>query len=243
MYEIVLAYYQPIFEQLFADDYPKRQKDLDQLKGIMAGYEDLQSFIDDTTLDPPESDQHGHRRAEDRLVLSTIHSAKGLEFDAVFVIGLAEGRFPHASAMIGEQWEEERRLLYVAATRARKFLYLSYPRELMTPDRQFRRVGMSPFLTELGPGLYERISAEAGSTGEWAGATSHPDPAAPRLPAAPARRQPPAISEFAKGCKVSHPFFGEGKVTKLSGARTLDVLFDRHGMKTLHLDYAKLTIL
>ncbi|MBB5347588.1 ATP-dependent helicase [Desulfoprunum benzoelyticum] len=243
LYEVVLAYYQPIFEQLFADDYPKRQKDLDQLKGVMAGYQDLQSFIDDTALDPPEPDQHGHRRAEERLVLSTIHSAKGLEFDAVFVIGLAEGRFPHAAAMIGEQWEEERRLLYVAATRARKFLYLCYPRELMTPDRQFRRAGMSPFLTELGPGLYERISAEAGSTGEWSGSTSIPDPAAPRLPAAPARRQPPAISEFAKGCKVSHPFFGEGKVTKLSGPRTLDVLFDRHGMKTLHLDYAKLTIL
>jgi len=243
LYEVVLAYYQPIFEQLFADDYPKRQKDLDQLKGVMAGYQDLQSFIDDTALDPPESGQHGHRRAEDRLVLSTIHSAKGLEFDAVFVIGLAEGRFPHAAAMIGEQWEEERRLLYVAATRARKFLYLCYPRELMTPDRQFRRVGMSPFLAELGPGLYERIAAETGITREWSEPTAYPAPAAPRLPAAPPRQQPPAVSEFTKGCKVSHPFFGEGKVTKLSGPRTLDVLFDRHGMKTLHLDYAKLTIL
>ena len=243
LYEVVLAYYQPIFEQLFADDYPKRQKDLDQLKGVMAGYQDLQSFIDDTALDPPESDQHGHRRAEERLVLSTIHSAKGLEFDAVFVIGLAEGRFPHAAAMIGEQWEEERRLLYVAATRARKFLYLCYPRELMTPDRQFRRVGMSPFLAELGPGLYERITAETGITREWSEPTAYSAPAAPLLPAAPPRQQPPALSEFTKGCKVSHPFFGEGKVTKLSGPRTLDVLFDRHGMKTLHLDYAKLTIL
>ena len=243
LYEVVLAYYQPIFEQLFADDYPKRQKDLDQLKGVMAGYQDLQSFIDDTALDPPESDQHGHRRAEERLVLSTIHSAKGLEFDAVFVIGLAEGRFPHAAAMIGEQWEEERRLLYVAATRARKFLYLCYPRELMTPDRQFRRVGMSPFLAELGSGLYERITAEVGITREWSEPTEYSAPAAPRLAAAPPRQQPAAVSEFAKGCKVSHPFFGEGKVTKLSGPRTLDVLFDRHGMKTLHLDYAKLTIL
>ncbi len=241
LYEVVLAYYQPIFEQLFADDYPKRQKDLDQLKGVMAGYQDLQSFIDDTALDPPESNQHGHRRQEERLVLSTIHSAKGLEFDAVFVIGLAEGRFPHAAAMLGEQWEEERRLLYVAATRAKKYLYLCYPRELMTPDRQFRRVGMSPFLAELGPGLYERVT-EAGIAREWTGPTEFSAPAAPRLAAAPPRQQL-AAADFTKGCKVSHPFFGEGKVTKLSGPRTLDVLFDRHGMKTLHLDYAKLTIL
>ena len=89
-------------------------------------------------------------------MLSTIHSAKGLEWEAVFIIGLADGRFPHASAFPGEQWEEERRLLYVAATRAKKHLYLTYPRELMSPDRKFRRVGMSPFLAELTPGCYER---------------------------------------------------------------------------------------
>ena len=156
LYEIILKYYQPIFERLYSDDYPKRQKDIDQLKSIMDGYEDLQSFIDDTTLDPPEegaTDGHGL----DRLVLSTIHSAKGLEFEAVFVIGMADGRFPHAAATFGEQWEEERRLLYVAATRAKKYLYLTYPRQLMTQDRQFRRTGMSPFLSELSGGLYERI--------------------------------------------------------------------------------------
>ncbi len=128
-----------------SDDFPKRQKDLDQLKSIMGGYEDLQSFIDDTTLDPPEeSGEEG--RGMERLMLSTIHSSKGLEFEAVFVIRVADGRFPHASATFSEQWEEERRLLYVAATRAKKYLYLTYPRQLMTQDRQFRRVGMSPFL-------------------------------------------------------------------------------------------------
>lgn len=245
LYEVVLAYYQPVFERLFADDYPKRQKDLDQLKSVLVGYRDLQSFIDDTALDPPESEQHGHRRPEERLILSTIHSAKGLEFDAVFVIGLAEGRFPHAAAMAGEQWEEERRLLYVAATRARKHLYLCYPRELMTPDRQFRRVGMSPFLAELGPGLYERITADCVGERQYGSV----DPAGtlsagpPVRPVKAEKPRPAAAGDFSKGCKVSHPFFGEGTVTRLSGPRTLDVLFDRHGLKTLHLDYAKLTIL
>jgi DNA helicase-2/ATP-dependent DNA helicase PcrA len=51
------------------------------------------------------------------------------------------------------------------------------------------------------------------------------------------------IADFALGCKVSHPFFGNGTVAKISTGRSLDVLFDRHGVKTLHLDYAKLTIL
>jgi DNA helicase-2/ATP-dependent DNA helicase PcrA len=243
LYEVVLAYYQPIFERLFADDYPKRQKDIDQLKSVMAGYQDLQSFIDDTALDPPESESHGHRRQDERLVLSTIHSAKGLEFDAVFVIGLAEGRFPHAAAMAGEQWEEERRLLYVAATRARKHLYFCYPRELMTPDRQFRRVGMSPFLAELSPGLYERISADDLAGRRFETTAPSETAIADRLPRPAKKARPAAVSDFTKGCKVSHPFFGEGTVTKLSGPRTIDVLFDRHGMKTLHLDYAKLTIL
>ncbi len=240
VYESVLAYYQPVFEQLFADDYPKRQKDLDQLKSIMAGYEDLQSFIDDTALDPPETGQHMAKGQRERLVLSTIHSAKGLEFEAVFVIGLAEGRFPHASAIQGEQWEEERRLLYVAATRAKKQLYLCYPKELMTPDRLFKRVGMSPFLAEIAPGYYERISEEGSGRQDYGPAPAslqdHPGPRREK------KRQL-ALTDFAKGCKVSHPFFGEGTVTRLSAPRSLDVIFDRHGLKTLHLDYAKLILL
>lgn len=239
LYEVVLAYYLPIFERLYSDDFPKRRKDIDQLKSIMAGYEDLQSFIDDTSLDPPEEDATAERGLN-RLVLSTIHSAKGLEFEAVFVIGLAEGRFPHASAGFGEQWEEERRLLYVAATRAKKYLYLTYPRQLMTPDRQFHRVGMSPFLNELSRGLYERVAERPKSGGEVFPSRSAGEQVEP---ARKARSKKQELADFALGCKVSHAFFGNGTVVKLSTGRSLDVLFDRHGMKTLHLDYAKLTII
>ncbi len=238
LFEIVLAYYQPVFERLYSDDFPKRQKDLDQLKSIMDGYEDLQSFIDDTTLDPPEeSGQDG--RGTDRLVLSTIHSAKGLEFEAVFVIGVADGRFPHASAMFGEQWEEERRLLYVAATRAKKYLYLTYPRQMMTPDRQFRRVGMSPFLNELSGGLFERVKELSWDGGDSVSIQSDTLP----TPSRKKKQRKMAMTDFSVGCRVRHPFFGEGTVTNLSKARSLDIHFDRHGLKTLHLDYAKLTIL
>jgi len=238
---IALDWYQPVFERLYADDYPKRQKDLEQLRTIIDPYENLQTFIDDTTLDPPESDLAAYTDDLDTLVLSTIHSAKGLEWEAVFVIGLADGRFPHSSAFPGEQWEEERRLLYVAATRAKKHLYLTYPRELMSPDRRFKRVGMSPFLAELKTAQYDVIKPS--SEDSLAGFT-------PRTPRAPLgdsvlkkRKKKMVLKDFSTGCRVEHPFFGTGTVQKTTPPRSLDVAFDRHGMKTLHLDYAKLTIL
>lgn len=239
LYELVLAYYQPIFERLYHDDFPKRRKDIDQLKGIMDGYGDLQSFIDDTSLDPPE-ESGGNGEELNRLVLSTIHSAKGLEFAAVFVIGMAEGRFPHAAASFGEQWEEERRLLYVAVTRAKTHLYLTYPKQLMSQDRQFHRVGMSPFLGEIGRGYYQRVTGSEGlSIGLGGGATKVPAVTTVRK----ARPKKHEVTDFTVGAKVSHPFFGNGTVVKKPSGRSLDILFDRHGLKTLHLDYAKLSIL
>lgn len=243
LYEIALNYYQPIFERIYIDDFPKRQKDLDQLKSIMGGYGDLQSFIDDTTLDPPE-EAGTDERGMDRLILSTIHSSKGLEFDAVFVIGVADGRFPHASATFGEQWEEERRLLYVATTRAKKHLYLTYPRQLMTPDRQFRRVGMSPFLSELSGGLFERVTENsAGDRDSFSFQSGFSSSSAETASEKKKKRQKMEMTDFSVGGRVNHQFFGDGTVTKLSKARSIDIHFDRHGLKTLHLDYAKLTIL
>jgi DNA helicase-2/ATP-dependent DNA helicase PcrA len=238
LYELVLAYYQPIFERLYHDDFPKRRKDIDQLKGIMDGYGDLQSFIDDTSLDPPE-ESRGNGEELNRLVLSTIHSAKGLEFAAVFVIGMAEGRFPHAAASFGEQWEEERRLLYVAVTRAKKHLYLTYPKQLMSQDRQFHRVGMSPFLGEMGRGYYQRATGSEALSVGLGGAVKVPAVTTVRK----ARPKKLEVADFVVGAKVNHPFFGNGTVVKKPSGRSLDILFDRHGLKTLHLDYAKLSII
>ncbi|MBC8207707.1 MAG: ATP-dependent helicase [Desulfobulbaceae bacterium] len=253
IYERVRNYYQPIFERLFRDDYPKREKDLDQLKGIVSEYDDLQKFVDDTTLDPPESASRHDLADQKKLVISTIHSSKGLEWDNVFVIGLADGRFPHASALPGEQWEEERRLLYVAATRARQRLYLTYPRELMTPDRQFRRVGMSPFLAELLPGLMEDTSKAARSrtrsTGFGAGGgfgsgydTDRKSGLSSKSGTGSKGSRSTRLESLAVGNRVKHPFFGFGEVKKSGVSRSVDVEFERHGLKTLHLDYAKLTI-
>jgi DNA helicase-2/ATP-dependent DNA helicase PcrA len=166
-----------------------------------------------------------------------------LEWDAVFIIGLADGRFPHSKAQFGEQWEEERRLLYVAATRARKYLYLTYPRRLMTPDRQFHNVGMSPFLTELRAGLYERLDQEYRSPA----ALFTPQPqdfAGPAdLPPKQKKKKKLSANDLRIGVRVRHPFFGEGVVSKDMHGRSVDVAFPGHGIKTLHLDYAKLSLL
>lgn len=244
LYELVWAYYQPLFEKIYRDDFPKRQKDLDQLKSIVAGYEDLQSFVDDTTLDPPETAKGLSVEEKERLILSTIHSSKGLEWDAVFVMGLADGRFPHAAAAgFGEQWEEERRLLYVAATRARQYLYLTYPRELMTPDRQFRRVGMSPFLSELRAGLFERMDNQGMQRSVPSFAATPASASGAIHFTKKSKKTKLSVKDLKKGVRVKHPFFGEGIVNGNLKGRSVDVAFRRHGVKTLHLDYAKLSLL
>lgn len=241
LYEQVLAYYQPLFEIIYRDDYPKRQKDLDQLKSIIVEYADLQGFVDDTTLDPPDTASGMQTEDKDKMILSTIHSSKGLEWDAVFIIGLADGRFPHSKAQLGEQWEEERRLLYVAATRARKYLYLTYPRQLMTPDRQFKMTGVSPFVSELRAGLYERLDGK-----NKVESTSFSQPMSYSSPMdLPKKKKKKKLSsdDLRIGVRVRHPFFGEGVVSKDMQGRSVDVAFPRHGIKTLHLDYAKLTVI
>ena len=93
---------------------------------------------------------------EDHLVLTTIHQAKGLEWDAVFVIGICEGQFPHSrSADQGTELEEERRLFYVAVTRAKKFLHLVHPAIRYDYQQGAVVAGRSKFLEELPEDDYE----------------------------------------------------------------------------------------
>lgn len=238
-FDLVMTYYEPVFEKMYYDDYPKRRKELDQIKILMAGYGDLQSFVDDTALDPPDVGGAGHDgHDEHRLILSTIHSAKGLEWDTVFVIGLAEGRFPHQNAAQGEQWEEERRLLYVAATRAKRQLFLTYPRELVTPDRQQMRASMSPYLREISPGLYNTIDRAGAMTSPFTSQYARQQPVSSTLAQVESARV-----VYKEGMQINHAIFGIGRITSIPGPRRVEILFDRHGSKILHLDYAKLEIL
>ena len=126
----VCGYYLPILKQHY-DDYPKRMKDVEHLHTIAARYGKLESFLADLALEPPDEsvfDVEAEDRDDERLILSTIHSAKGLEWHSVFIIWALDGKFPSVYSMTSDdELEEERRLFYVAITRAKQNLYVSYP--------------------------------------------------------------------------------------------------------------------
>jgi DNA helicase-2/ATP-dependent DNA helicase PcrA len=153
----VVGFYTPMLRHLRPEDFPKREKDLEHFVTIAGRYRSLASLLSDMALEPP-TDSVGDVLAADvdegLLTLSTIHSAKGLEWKAVFVIWLVDGRFPsYHNLHDGEEVEEERRLLYVAVTRAKEHLYLSYPIDVF--DRSSGMVLGQPsrFIEGLPPGL------------------------------------------------------------------------------------------
>ena len=127
---LICRYYEPILKNKY-DDYPKRIKDLEHLQNITDRYQNLEHFLSDVALEPPNESVSGVvplTSDNERLILSTIHSAKGLEWHTVFIIWALEGKFPSSYAFNSEEeMEEERRLMYVAATRAKKNLFITYP--------------------------------------------------------------------------------------------------------------------
>jgi DNA helicase-2/ATP-dependent DNA helicase PcrA len=141
-----------------------RLDDLEALAQFAMPYDSLGRFLTEVTLfgDPAGEDVVAGEKEDERLVLSSVHQAKGLEWRAVFVIGLVEDRFPNARAMkTPEGLEEERRLFYVAATRAKDELTLVHP--LASFDRYGLMVVTEPsrFLRELAESLYDRWVLEA----------------------------------------------------------------------------------
>ena len=128
--ERIRKFYQPIIPKLY-ENPAARSRDLDNLEQIASGYRSRRKFLVDLQLDPPTStsDLAGPpAKDEDWLVLSTIHSAKGCEWDCVYVIHAADGFLPSdMSTGNDEEIEEELRLTYVAMTRARNFLYITWP--------------------------------------------------------------------------------------------------------------------
>ncbi len=123
-----------LYDNILRERYDRvepRLADLDQLQTIAAGYPDRATFLSALALEPPQATQDlagGSREENDCLILSTAHSAKGKEWDAVFVIWAVDGWFPSARCLNNdEDTEEERRLMYVALTRARNYLSVTYP--------------------------------------------------------------------------------------------------------------------
>ena len=137
--EQITDYYSPLLKEKF-DNYPKRMRDLEHLANLTMQYRTLNRFLNDMALEPPDDDGTGSGLAGDNLVLSTIHSSKGLEWHTVIIIWAAEGRIPSPMAEGSpEDLEEERRLLYVATTRAMHNLVVLAPTTFLD-----RRVGQVP---------------------------------------------------------------------------------------------------
>ncbi len=212
----------------------------------------LAAFLTHASL---EAGDNQAQAGQDAIQLMTVHAAKGLEFDAVFITGLEEGLFPHENSQSDlDSLEEERRLMYVAITRARKRLYISHSQTRMLHG-QTRYNLKSRFFDELpeeslkwitprnqgfGSGFqrdYQAAWAKGSGLGSVVGA-GRVDPAAPPIaPKAPSHG-------LRSGQGVFHTKFGEGVVVTLEGngpdARA-QVNFGRHGMKWLALSVAKLT--
>lgn len=140
----LVEYYRPIMKGKY-DDYTKRLKDVEMFAEIAARYRSLASFLADMALEPPTESvigmEAGHE--DEKLILSTIHSAKGLEFNTVFIIWALDGRFPSVYAAGSlDAMEEERRLMYVATTRAKDHLIITYPTNIY--DRESGMVLSKP---------------------------------------------------------------------------------------------------
>ena len=215
----------------------------------------LAAFLSHAAL---EAGDNQAQAGQDAVQLMTVHAAKGLEFDCVFITGLEEGLFPNENAMSDfEGLEEERRLMYVAITRARKRLYLSHSQTRMLHG-QTRYNIKSRFFDEMPEHTMKWLTPKTGlqSPAMWGSRpsgfgnndsgragffTSTP-------PAIPQRANPATASGpnawVRSGLQVFHTKFGEGTVVSMEGVgddARAQVKFNRHGVKWLALSVAKLT--
>ena len=244
--ETIIEHYQPTLEETYPDDWPRRRQGLDELAHIASSYKELDAFVADLSLENPEEDEH---EEEDSITLSTIHSAKGLEWDAVILLDLVEDRFPsrHAAAH-PEEFEEERRLMYVACTRARRQLDLCAPRTLYSrQDRSTINAEQSPFLRELNPSQYEewlegydgRLSLRE-TDARLAAWRAEPAPSSvmPALRRARQDRQPAPQEKSAANAPgycgyCRHKIFGRGKIIEQLPPDKCRVHFPGLGLKVI----------
>ncbi len=138
-------------------DYADRLEELTALVGFAQRFEETQDFLAQILLLNSETSDRQVDPDADAVKLTTVHQAKGLEYDVVFVIGLADGQFPGRRSIEAGDVEEERRLFYVAVTRARNELYLSYPKIASRPGPGGMMLTPSRFLQELSPDLYQQL--------------------------------------------------------------------------------------
>jgi DNA helicase-2/ATP-dependent DNA helicase PcrA len=216
-----------------------RVENLEELVGVAAEFDanreleggdgeltPLEEFLQQISL---YTEQDGLRADESLVTLMTLHNAKGLEYDTVFIVGCEEGAFPHMRALEEGGEEEERRLCYVGITRARRRLYMTWARERRLFGRAERNMP-SRFVDELPAELTERHGGSTTGAGGWEGAAS----AGAATPVDPG----PAL-ELRTGDDVVHASFGDGVVTGVEPGGVVVVRFAGDGTeRKLMADYA-----
>ncbi len=197
----------------------------------------LAGFLEEVSLvsDIDNLDEDG-----DHLTLMTLHSAKGLEFPVIFMVGMEEGIFPHANSMFeSEGLEEERRLCYVGITRAMEELYLTLARERMRFGEQQRNLP-SQFIKEIPDNLFEeenRSPSETEPVSHYEPANNNRDKVNGNITGVSSKGR---FNEYQVGQKILHPKWGIGKIIDIKDNRgvELTVQFSRGTSKTLLAEYA-----
>ncbi|MCX6640009.1 MAG: UvrD-helicase domain-containing protein [bacterium] len=237
-----------------ADEFKNREDNLSELLNALreyshasarSGLEDLDDFLQEVAL---VTDIDRWNKAEKSLTLMTLHAAKGLEFPIVFLTGLEDGLFPLFNSLQDQsEIEEERRLFYVGATRAKELLFLTYARSRMRWGQEVPYQMPSRFIQDIPQDLLEPEESAVGRNQifheekrsfhkrETSFSFSHSKP-----------RIDSVKDEFSLGSRVQHAQFGEGIIIHTEGrgsALRILVNFEQAGEKLLLAEYAKLKIL
>ncbi len=205
-------------------------------------YTPITDFLSEVSL---QTDQDENLTdTSERVTLMTVHAAKGLEFPVVFIVGLEENLFPSQFAIKPSEVEEERRLLYVAITRAMEQCHLSFARQRFR-NGTFNFASPSRFLNDIDRQYFEiqRPRNVETSTPRFTGIPVSREPEKPKTPVSNA--QTPIASSWKEGDRVSHRVFGIGTVLRVYRDEVtendkIEIRFDTQGTKTLLLTHAKL---
>jgi len=240
------------------EDTPESEARLDNLRELLSSARDfhamneeelanedrseLELYLDQVAL---ISDLDSYEDREDRVSLMTVHSAKGLEFPIVFLVGMEERIFPHASSSRDDAGlEEERRLCYVAMTRAMEHLFLTCAAERFRyGDRTYQ--SPSRFLQEIPEELVETIGTATRGARQRAGASSGRSGSSSRFDYSYSQDEGGDAEGVAIGTLVRHPVFGRGEVLAVLGSdlnQKLRIKFERAGVKTVMVRYANLEL-
>ncbi|TCT18921.1 ATP-dependent DNA helicase PcrA [Melghiribacillus thermohalophilus] len=234
-----------------------RLENIEEFKTVTNRFEEenddktLIAFLTDLAL-ISDIDQMDDENDDDKVVMMTLHSAKGLEFPAVFLIGMEENIFPHSrSLMDDDEMEEERRLAYVGITRAEKLLYLTHA-QMRTLYGRTNTNPLSRFIEEIPEALIEGREKDASPFGSISSdpfVRTREQPSFLKGPRRKSRRMEPAAGgeslNWKPGDKVVHKKWGEGTVVKVHGQgeeMELDIAFPAPvGIKRLLATFAPIT--